>query len=168
VGWNERLDIGKGRFVRAFETHHRIPSQGYVVTEERTRLAEKYRGTPGRELGRLRQEGADLDETFEVPLVAFTGDTRASVFDGDLLALKAQVLISECTFVNGDVTVAEARKKGHVHISELADKAYLFADVGTLVLTHFSKRHTNGDIEAAIASLPAALRTKTSYLPVGK
>ena len=168
VGWNERVDICKDRFVRAFETDHRISSQGYVVVEERTRLAAKYRGTPGRELGRLRKEGADLDEVFEFPLVAFTGDPRASVFDGDLLALKAQVLISECTFVNGDVTVAEARKKGHVHISELAAKAHRFADVGTLVLTHFSQRHTNRHIEEAIASLPAALRTKTSYLPVGK
>jgi len=161
----ERVDIGKGRFVRSFKTIHRIRSQGYVLYEERTRLAAKYRGTPGKELGRLRREGAPIDEPFEFPLVGFTGDTRAAVYDG--VRLEASVLIVECTFLD-DVTVAEARKKGHTHITELAPKAERFDGVDALVLAHFSKRYSNRDIEAAIAKLPTCLREKTTYLPVGK
>ena len=163
----KRVKIGKGRFVRSFATDHRIRSQGYVLIEERKRLRPDLVGTPGRELGRLRREGVDIDEKFEVPLVAFTGDTRATVFDRDILALQAKVLIVECTFLD-DVTVGEARKKGHVHITELAERAERFSGVESLVLAHFSKRYSNRYIEQAIASLPKALREKTTHLPVAK
>ena len=162
-----RTRVRKDRLVQAFPTNHRIKSQGYVVVDERKRLKPEYQGLPGQELGRLRREGVVFEEIFTVPMVAFTGDTRATIYDEDILALKAKVLIVECTFLD-DVTVEEARKKGHTHISELAARADRFVDVGALVLTHFSKRYSNADIEAAIATLPESLREKTSYLRVGK
>jgi len=170
-----RVEVGQDRdepgrqrrFVRAFETFHRIRSQGYVLVEERKRLAPKYHGLSGHELGRLSREGVSVNELFEVPLVGFTGDTTAEVFTRDLLALKAKVLIVECTFL-GDVTVGEARKKGHTHIDELGALADRFEGVEALVLAHFSKRYTNRVIEKAIATLPSGLREKTTYLPVGR
>jgi len=172
---DHRVEIGQGRtdpgrqrrFIRSFKTDHRIRSQGYVLVEERKRLNPKYQGIPGPELGRLSREGVSVNELFEVPLVAFTGDTRASVYDRDMLALKVKVLIAECTFL-GDVEVEEAHHKGHTHISELAAKADLFEGVGAIVLCHFSQRYCNADIEKAIATLPAELRAKTTYLPVGR
>jgi ribonuclease Z len=167
VTTDKRVKLGKGRFLRAFATDHRIKSQGYVLVEERKRLKPEFVGTNGRELGRLRQEGVEFDEHFEFPLVAFTGDTRAVLYDR--VRLEAQVLIAECTFLDdGGVDVAEARKKGHTHITELAAKAHRLDGVGTLMLVHFSKRHNNRDIEQAIARLPKELREKTTFLPVAK
>ncbi len=165
---DKRVSIGNKCFVRCFPTHHRVNSQGYVLVEDRKRLAAKYKGTPGRELGKLSRQGIDVNERFEYPLVAFTGDTRATVFDDDILALKAQVLIAECTFLKDDVSVKEAQRRGHTHIDELAERADRFANVKALVLCHFSKRYGNRDIEAAIAKLPKSLREKTTFLPVNK
>jgi len=162
----ERVEVEGGRFVRCFKTDHRIPSQGYVVLEERKRLKAEFVGTPGKELGRMRREGIEFEDIVEVPLVAFTGDTRAEVFDNELLALKAKVLISECTFLPG-VSIAEARKKGHVHIDQLAERAGRFSEVGSLVLAHFSKRYRNAEVEEAIANLPHGLREKTTHLSLG-
>lgn len=160
-----RRVIGRNRCIQSFRTDHRIPSQGYTLIEQRKRLKPEYVGTPGRELGRMRREGTKFEDVFDVPLVAFTGDTRATLYDR--VRFETNVLIAECTFLE-DVTVGEAQKKGHTHISELAAKADRFEGVGALVLCHFSKRYSNRDIEAAIASLPASLRAKTTYLPVGK
>ena len=157
--------VGRNRIIRSFKTDHRIRSQGYILVEERKRLKPEFVGTSGKELGRMRRERIQFEETFEVPLVAFTGDSRIEGFDW--LQTRAKVLIAECTFL-GDVTVGEARKKGHTHITELASKAAQFKDAEALVLCHFSKRYSNKDIEKAIASLPASLRDKTTYLPVGK
>lgn len=167
-----KVEIGKDRFVTPFDTDHRIDSQGYVLVVARRKLKAKYHGLPGREIARLRtQEGEEVMEAFEIPLFAFTGDTRASIFTParrkGLLALKAKVLMVECTFF-GDVTVAEANKKGHVHIDQLAENARAFKDTGTVVLCHFSKRYKNADVEAAIKTLPKSLREKTTFLPLDK
>lgn len=164
----DKVEIGYKRFVRAFKTIHRVPSQGYVIGETRKRLKPEFVGVEGRKLGELRKQGIDFEEETEVLLVAFTGDTVAKVFDQDLEALTAKVLITECTFIDGDVTIAEAHKKGNVHMDEIVERTERFARNEALLLTHFSHRHGNQDIEAAIAQMPEGLRTKTSYLPVGR
>jgi ribonuclease Z len=167
VSPDKRVNLGKGRFLRAFTTDHRVKSQGYVLVEERKRLKPEFVGVDGRELGRLRREGAAFEETFEVPLVGFTGDTRARLFN--TFKPEAKVFLVECTFLDdSEVTVEEARKKGHVHLSELAARPEVFEKVEALVLCHFSKRHTNREVEAAVAQLPQELREKTTFLPVAR
>lgn len=161
-----QVSLGKGRFLRSFTTDHRVDSQGYILVEERKRLKPEYQGVEGRELGRLRREGTEIEDRFEIPLVGFTGDTRARLFHR--YKPEAQVFIVEATFLDdGEVTEAEAQKKGHVHLAELARRPDFFEKVGTLMLCHFSKRHTNRDVEAAIRRLPKELREKTTFLPVG-
>jgi ribonuclease Z len=160
----EKVPVGGKRFVRAFRTIHRIPSQGYVIGETRKRLKPEYVGLDGRALGRLRREGVVFEDEFEALMVAFTGDTVAKVFDQDLEALRAQVLITECTFIGADVTLAEAHKKGHVHIDEIAAREGRFQNEA-IMLAHFSHRHTREEVKDAILRLPEGLRAKTTYLP---
>ena len=165
----DRVKLANGRFLHAFETNHRLRSQGYVLVDERSKLKPEYHGVEGRELGRLRQEGVQITNTLQVPLVAFTGDTRADVFDGiPSLVLRSKVLMVECTFLN-DADEQEALDKGHIHIDQLARRAKQFKDVGRVVLVHFSKRYSNKEIERAIRDrLPKGLREKTTHLPVSK
>jgi ribonuclease Z len=158
--------VGKYRVVKAFDTDHRITSQGYVLVETRKRLKPKYIGTPGAELGRLRREGVEFEDKFEIPLVGYTGDTRYSLYNQ--YKPRARVFIAECTFIDQMVTLEKTHKKGHTHLDELARRPEIFDEVGTLVLCHFSKRYVNRDIEAAIAKLPKCLREKTTFLPVNK
>jgi len=164
----QTVEIRKGLAIRPFKTIHRIPSQGYVIFDVRQKLKAEYAHLPGQEIGRLRKEGTEVTERLEVPLVAFTGDTQAKVFDREQAAeaLRAKVLITECTFLGADQTPAFARKRGHIHLDELAERANLFEGNEAVMLAHFSQRYSNREIEAAIAELPEALRSRTTFLPV--
>lgn len=161
----ETVDIRKDLAIRPFKTIHRIPSQGYVIFSVRHKLRPEYRRLSGREIGTLRKSGVQVTRRVEVPLVAFTGDTQAAVFDerGAEEALRAKVLITECTFL-GDFPVRKAQKRGHVHMDELGDRARLFENEA-VVLAHFSRRYSNPEIQAAINELPSALREKTTFIP---
>lgn len=169
---HEDIPIGplKGkRFLRAFPTIHRVPSQGYTLIEKRKRLKPEFEGIEGRELGRLKREGVLIEDEVEFPLFALTGDTEVRVLDSmPYEAMNAKVLAFECTFLGDDMTEKEAARRGHTHIAQLARRANQFHSVGAVLLYHFSQRYSNKDIEAAIADLPASLRAKTTYLPVAK
>ena len=79
----------------------------------------------------------------------------------------ARLLILESTFVDDRVSVAECRAKGHVHLSEVAERAELFENEAIL-LTHFSPRYKRAEILAALdATLPTGLRERVTPLLVG-
>ena len=163
----EILRLDKQKYIRSFRTIHRIPSQGYVIGETRKKLKSEYQGLEGPELGALRSKGVQVHKTVDVPLIAFTGDTQASVFDtlGAKEALQAKVLITECTFIDEEVSLKEAHRKGHVHLDELVSREGLFQNEAIL-LAHFSHRYGNKDVERAIEKMPPKMRAKTHYLPV--
>jgi len=162
----ESFCMGK-RLIRSFKTDHRGgDSQGYIVYDVRKALKAEYRGLPGQELGRLRKEGTQIEDVKEVPLVAFTGDTRATIFDDkEHPALKAKVLIVECTYLD-DVGEDKAEQWGHIHISQLRQLAEqgTFDNVEALVLCHFSQRYDNSMIEEALKDFP---HSEVHYLPMG-
>ena len=164
----EKIPLEGNRFARAFPTIHRVPSQGYVVGETRKRLKPEFIGTHGQRLGEMRREGIVFEDEVEVLMVAFTGDTQARIFDEDIEALKAKVLITECTFIGSDVTLEEAHKKGHIHLDELVAREGRFSGNERILLTHFSHRHDNREIEDAIDKIPASMQNKISYLPVSR
>ncbi len=162
------VQIRKGLVIRPFKTFHRIPSQGYVVLDVRQKLKAEFQGMPGQEIGKLRQSGTVVTDRVEVPLVAFTGDTKASVFDRPEAAdaLKAKVLITECTFLGDEQIPAFARKRGHIHLDELAEREARFEDNEAVLLAHFSQRYNNADVQAALEALPEPFRAKVSAVPL--
>jgi ribonuclease Z len=160
----EELALSSTRFIRPFATFHRVPSQGYTVWEHRTRLREALRGTPGAELARLRSEGVSVDESFDVPLVAFTGDTRVDVLDSVEELSAVQTLIIEATFLDERVSIADARSMGHVHLDELLERRELLASPD-IVLSHFSARYEPEEVALILArKLPPELRQKVRAL----
>jgi ribonuclease Z len=141
----EELPLGKGRFVRPFQTFHRVPSQGYTVWERRRRLREAFRHLEGPELGRLRRAGEEVDEAHDVPLLSFTGDTRVEVLEQTPELQRSETLIIEASFLDDRVAVADARAMGHVHLDELIARAELLTQ-RDVVLCHFSARYTAEEI----------------------
>lgn len=99
--------------IRPFATMHPVPSQGYVVYSTKEKLKPEHAGLSGKEIGELRKSGVKVTDTVEVPEVAFTGDTTADWIDSEdpvaQDALRAKLLICECTFVDDVVRVVDSR-----------------------------------------------------------
>jgi ribonuclease Z len=151
--------LGKGRVLRAFETFHRVPSQGYTVWETRSRLKPEFRGLPGPRLGVLRAQGVQIDETHQVPRLSFTGDTRVEVLERTPELQATECLVIEASFLNELVPPAQAREMGHIHLDELIDRASLLPRLD-VVFSHFSARYHAEDIRDILARrLPDDLQT---------
>jgi ribonuclease Z len=146
----EELQLGKSRWLRPFETFHRVPSQGYTVWERRHRLREELRGRPGPELAALKRQGATIDDAYDMPLLSFTGDTRVEVLEHTPELREVETLVMECTFLDDKVTVEGAREMGHIHLDEVLARTELLSR-RDVVLSHFSARYTDDDVRAIVA-----------------
>jgi ribonuclease Z len=161
----QQYALGKGRFVRAFETFHRVPSQGYTVWETRRRLRDELRELPGARLGELRRQGVLIDDVHEVPVLSFTGDTRVEVLERTPELARTECLVIESSFLDELVPTAQAREMGHVHLDELLERAELLSQPD-VVLSHFSARYDAADVQQILERrLPDSLRESVRVLP---
>lgn len=154
----ETFQLSKQRWLRPFQTYHRVPSQGYTVWERRHHLRPEFRGLAPTELARLRERGVDLNEGDDVPLLSFTGDTRVEVLERTPELQRTMTLVIEATFLDELVSVEGARSMGHIHLSEILERAALLPPTD-VVLNHFSARYAGVDVASLIAArLPDELR----------
>jgi len=165
----EEFELGFQRVVRPFRSFHRVPCQGYVVSERRQKLKLEFLGLPGPEIARRRAAGDEsLFEEQQTELFGFCGDTLIDVLEREEALRRVKLLVLECSFVDERVSVAEARAMGHVHLDEIVERAELFGNEAVL-LTHFSERYTSEEILAALdKKLPPALRAKVTPLLAGR
>jgi ribonuclease Z len=154
----QEFALGKQRFVRPFQTFHRVASQGYTVWERRHRLRAEFRGLPGERLGQLRKQGVAIEDVYEAPLLSFTGDTRIDVLERTPELQHTETLVMESTFLDDLVSVEEARSTGHIHLDEVLARAELLPR-SNVVLSHFSARYRDEDVRRIIGErLPEELR----------
>jgi ribonuclease Z len=160
----QELPLGKKRWVRAFETFHRVPSQGYTVWERRHRLRAEFRNLDGSRLGALRKDGTELDEPYDVPLLSFTGDTRVEVLERTPELQHSETLVLETTFLDERVSVEDARSMGHIHLDEVIARASLLR-AQDIVLHHFSARYATADVKRICEQrLPEGLKPRVRLL----
>jgi ribonuclease Z len=165
IGKNSHVRITPDRYVTTFPTTHRIPCVGHTIWQERKRLRPELAGKSGREIADARKRGEEVSESFVVPDVTYCGDTSVDVLDQHEHVLRSNVLILECTMLDDQVSVADTRKAGHVHLDELVQRAEQFRDVRCLVLSHFSTRYRTGEIRKLVeGALPSWLTEKTFLL----
>lgn len=145
----DRVRVGRGLEVEAFEVDHVVPSLGYHLIETRHRLADAYRGLPGGELAAARERGETIAEPVEVRRLSYCGDTGPAVFDRSPEVLGARVLVVECTFLGAELRDKGARFK-HLHLEDLAERQDAI-DSEALVLIHLSRRHRVDELRAAVA-----------------
>ncbi|MEO1277823.1 MAG: hypothetical protein AAFV77_02585, partial [Planctomycetota bacterium] len=136
-------------FIRGFHTEHTAPSMGFVAYERRTKLKDEFVGLPQEKLVELKKRGTEITRSFEVPLVAYTGDTLpgSHLLRSDIRA--ARVVISECTFFEKGHH-KRSRIGMHMHVDDLAEWLPLL-ECQTLVLGHISRRTQLGDVRQALA-----------------
>ncbi|DBA04102.1 TPA: hypothetical protein N0F65_009449 [Lagenidium giganteum] len=148
--------------VKAVPTCHRVPSLGYVLYRKKSVLRREFVGKPTAEIRQLRQDGVDVMETLMTPEIAYTGDTTIDVFkaeDNDLT--RAQVLITEATYVSDWKTSDHAHERGHIHLNQIVEHSHLFKDVKALVLMHFSAKYSPREVRKhADEVLNESLRSK--------
>ncbi|XP_077995859.1 uncharacterized protein LOC144449223 [Glandiceps talaboti] len=159
----QRIQLPQGYFATVFRTVHRVPSQGYILWKQKSKLKEEYRGQAPKDIAKLKQTGVEVTETQDVPEIAFTGDTTFECFQlkGNEAVLKVKLLIMEATYLDVDTTLDKTRERGHIHLDEIIQNAELFQDVESILLMHFSDKYSSSEIEELVKSnLPDSLLGK--------
>jgi ribonuclease Z len=135
---DQPVEIKNNILLRGFETEHTCPSFGYTVSERRTKLKPEYLDLPQEKLRELKDRGVEITRSFEIPLVAYTGDTAPGPHLVREDVRKAQILITECTFLEPDHK--ERAKVGmHMHIDDLAEWLRV-VESQYVILVHISRR----------------------------
>jgi ribonuclease Z len=167
LGPGEEFQIAKNRWVRPFETYHRVPSQGYTVWERRHRLRSEFHGLPGARLGELRKTGVNIEESQDVALLSFTGDTRIEVLERTPELQHTETLVMETTFLDARIDVEGARSTGHIHLDEVLQRVPLLPRT-EVVMSHFSARYADEEVRRIVSErLPDELRGIVRLFGVG-
>ncbi len=160
----EAIKISREIEAVPFRSLHRVPCVGYGLWRVSRRLKAEYHGLPGRKLQELRNAGTEITDTHRRCEVAFTGDSLIDVVEREQAVRSAKVLIMEVTFFDDQVSVADARSKGHIHLDEVIERAELF-DNEHLLFTHQSARYAPHEaLEICSSRLPVGLRERVSLL----
>lgn len=161
--------IGGSTFVRAFQTHHPVPSLGYQFIRRVSKLRPEHHGKASEEIARLRKQGgAGVFDEHERLELAYATDTLSRVLETEPSLLESRVLVLECTFVDSTRSVEDARRKFHLHLDELIELAPRFNNEA-LVLMHFGQATSPERVREAVKSrLPPGLRERVVvFAPAG-
>lgn len=167
-GPGDVLELGANWVARPFRSPHRVACQGYALCRRVTRLRADLEGASQAEVRERRLGGEPVSESVERVEVAFTGDTLPEVIEREPLVRTARLLIVECTFLDGRVSVEKARGSGHIHLDELIARADQLQNEAIL-LTHFSARYGDAEVTRILdARLPASLKARVTPLLAGR
>ncbi len=154
--------------VRAFRTHHVVPSLGYELFRPVQRLKQEHQGMPGAEIARRRKAGEDLFDRMEQLLFAYATDTLPRVLETHPSILRAKVLALECTFLDDRKKRDAARRGCHVHLDDLLEMRPDFQNE-RVVLMHLSQLYRPEDVRRILAErLPPEWRERfVPFVPRG-
>ncbi len=136
----QEFEIKNNVVVRGFELEHGAPAFGYSVIEKRSKLKPEFTDYPQEKLRELKDRGVEITRILEIPLMAYLGDTAPcpQLVREDVRT--AQVVISECTFIDPDHR-KRAKIGKHLHVEDIAEWLPVLECQG-LVLIHLSRRNT--------------------------
>ncbi|AEO69093.1 uncharacterized protein THITE_15187, partial [Thermothielavioides terrestris NRRL 8126] len=133
----------------AFACDHTVPCLGYLFSAVTPKLQPQYRGLPGAELRRLREEeGVAITAPAAAPVLAFLGDgTAATLRDRpETVGLDrgVAVVVTECSFL-WEEHRAQAERTRHTLWSDLEPVVRRWPRT-VFVLVHFSLRYSDEEI----------------------
>jgi ribonuclease Z len=138
----EQLPLRRNLALKAFDVNHAACALGYSLVETRHKLKPEYLDRTGPQLVELKKQGTSIQDSVEVPLVAYCGDSAdGSYFDLDHVR-NAQLLIVECTFFDAD-HIVRAQAGRHLHVRELPGILKRINSPNILV-THVTRRTALG------------------------
>ena len=153
----DEFELSRELIVTVLKTYHSVPSVGYIVWERRKKLREEYLSLSGPQIRDLKESGVEITYEVRFPRVAYLGDTTARALDEAPDVYRADVLITEMTFVSPDVTDNMLKTAGHTHLNDFVGRRERFENK-LIIAGHFSARYTNKEINAHVrAALPDML-----------
>ncbi len=160
----DEVCLDSNLWVRAFRTHHPVPSLGYQFFRRVHKLKAEFRSLSGPQIAALKQQRDDLFETAEHLEVAYATDTLIRVLDTQPQILQSRVLIMECTFLDDQKSLAASRAGCHIHLDELLEVADRFQNEH-LILMHTSQIYSPRSAREILSKrLPPRLRERTQLL----
>lgn len=141
----EVLHLSNNLWVRAFRTHHPVPSLGYQFLRRVQKLKPAYRGLSGAEIARKRCAGEDLFTLQEQLELCYATDTLVRVLDTNPSMLESRVLVLECTFYDERKSLEDSRAGCHIHFDELLERVDCFQNEH-IVLMHTSQIYTPQEV----------------------
>jgi ribonuclease Z len=153
----DEIELSRELVLTIHGTTHTVPSVGYMVWERRHKLKPEYQQLTGPEIRDLRLSGVEISAEVRMPLVAYTGDTSPQGLDNNPDMLKAQVLITEMTFVAPKHRKEKIHKHGHMHLDDFVARQDVFENE-LIIAAHFSVRYNAKQVHRAIErKLPGLL-----------
>ncbi len=150
----DRFELGGQRVLEALPAHHNdVPAVGWAVHERRQHLRPELQGLPGREIAARKRAGESVAIETLFPLLATTGDSRASIAAEVPALREAAVVLHEVTLLDPAHAPAKAHAGGHTHLLDLADSP-VAEQARYFVPFHVSQRY---DTATARALLQASL-----------
>ena len=137
--------------IEALQCHHRIDCLGFSISRTVKVLKREYIGLPGREIAKLRKQGASTHDEHVKPFLCHLGDTTHMVFERHPEILEQhKYIVVECSFFC-DKTRQKAKDTKHMHWVDL--KPIVEANPKVLfILIHFSLRYSPVEIRNFFAN----------------
>jgi ribonuclease Z len=159
LGVGNVVPLGRTHEVKTHAATHRVAANAYEVIELRHRLKEEFTGRGEHDITELKRRGVPVTEEWRRSMLFYTGDTDRRILEQNEALFKSEVLMIECSFVMSGHE-ERAAKYRHIHFDDIAAFADRFENE-TIVLTHFSRRYSRGEIRDEIRRrCPAVLRER--------
>ena len=136
----QEIELSRELVMTVHKTTHTVPSVGYLIWDRRNKLKPEYQSLSGPEIRDLRLAGTEVVEEIRVPLLAYTGDTSPPGLLTNSDMLRAQVLITEMTFVAPQHRKEKIHKNGHMHLDDFVAHQHVFENE-LVIAAHFSVRY---------------------------
>ncbi|KAI9000110.1 beta-lactamase-like protein [Hyaloraphidium curvatum] len=146
-------DLGGGLEAEALPAAHRVPAVGYLIHRTRRQLKEHFLHASPEQKRAAAAAGQDLYSPVREAEVSYSGDTAAPPCPR--LFSATELVLLECTYLSDPHA---ARKHAHLSLPDLVfalsahdTNAPDAGKRGTVVLLHFSARHSANEIRAAVS-----------------
>lgn len=144
------ISVSRETVVTVHATSHTVPSVGYIVWERRKKLKAEYRELRSDQIRDIRLSGTEVSEETRLPRLAYLGDSRPEGLDDNPDMYRAEILITEMTFVAPSHRKEKIHKHGHMHLDDYVQRRDRFQNE-QIILSHFSTRYHTQQIHRFVA-----------------
>lgn len=129
--------------IEVFKCYHRVPSNGYGLSEIKKKLKSEFVGKNGKEIVELKKAGIEICDLVEDNVFAYLTDTTPKVFNNENI-FKYRTIMVECTILTEDGKES-AKKHMHTYWGDLLPIIKSHPN-NHFILIHISTRYNQEEI----------------------